>query len=93
MSWPDEWRKSLGWAGPYSVEWEGISELTSKTTFQVELKSGNFHYGSLVTPPHGESLQVAEMSGNISQLWPRQLERRVIDRASARAHDGSRARH
>jgi hypothetical protein len=51
--------------GTLNVEWEDISELTSKTTFRVELKSGDIHYGSLVTPPHGESLQVAEMSGNI----------------------------
>jgi hypothetical protein len=51
--------------GTLSVEWEDIAQLTSKNFFRIELKSGDLRYGSLVEPPHGQSLQVAEAAGNV----------------------------
>jgi len=51
--------------GTLNVEWEDIDQLTSKNFFRVELKSGDLYYGSLVAPPQGGSLQVAEVSGNV----------------------------
>jgi hypothetical protein len=51
--------------GTLNIEWEDIAEVTSKHYFRVELESGTVHYGSLVTPPHPEAVQVAEVSGNV----------------------------
>jgi len=51
--------------GTLNVEWEDIDQLTSKNFFRVELKSGDLRYGSLVEPPAGGSLQVAEAAGNV----------------------------
>ncbi len=48
-----------------NIEWEDIAEVTSKSYFRVELRSGIVYYGSLVTPPHAEALQVSEVAGNV----------------------------
>ena len=73
--------------GTVNIDWEDVTSVTSRQTFEVETSSGTRYFGNLLQPPdvdtvsvgRGESVQDLAM-GNVVRITPIDTDERFVDR-------------